>query len=106
MQVSVANSLGGCTVTNAAVENMINGKFERNGSYTATMHKDLTISINLANSWVYCSTLLPLLCRSFTLAKPNTPIVTTGFARALWKKSLAQNFIGMEQDRYETGRNL
>ena len=43
----VANGSGGCTVTKAALENIIDRKFEGTGSHIATMHKDLTISMNL-----------------------------------------------------------
>jgi len=43
----VANGSGGCTVTKAALENIIDRKFEGTGSQIATMHKDLTISMNL-----------------------------------------------------------
>ena len=44
----VANGSGGCTVTKAALENIIDRKFEGTDSHIATMHKDLTISMNLA----------------------------------------------------------
>ncbi|NCZ65204.1 MAG: NAD(P)-dependent oxidoreductase [Rhodobacteraceae bacterium] len=43
----VANGSGGCTVTKAALENIIDRKFKGTGSHIATMHKDLTISMNL-----------------------------------------------------------
>lgn len=43
----VANGSGGCTVTKAALENIIDRKFEGTGSHIATMHKDLTISMKL-----------------------------------------------------------
>lgn len=43
----VANGSAGCTVTNAALENIIDRKFEGTGSHIATMHKDLTISMGL-----------------------------------------------------------
>ena len=43
----VANGSGGCTVTKAALENIIDRKFEGTGSHIATMHKDLSISMNL-----------------------------------------------------------
>ena len=43
----VANGSGGCTVTKAALENIIDRKFEGTGSHIGTMHKDLTISMNL-----------------------------------------------------------
>lgn len=43
----VSNSSAGCTVTNAALENIIDRKFEGTGSHIATMHKDLTISMDL-----------------------------------------------------------
>ncbi|MEM7270910.1 MAG: NAD(P)-dependent oxidoreductase [Pseudomonadota bacterium] len=41
----VANGSGGCTVTKAALENIIDRKFEGTGSHIATMHKDLTITM-------------------------------------------------------------
>ena len=43
----VANGSGGCTVTKTALENIIDRRFEGTGSHIATMHKDLTISMNL-----------------------------------------------------------
>ena len=43
----VANGSGGCTATKAALEKIIDRKFEGTGSHIATMHKDLTISMNL-----------------------------------------------------------
>lgn len=46
----VANSSGGCGITNTALENIIDRKFEGTGSHIATMHKDLTISMNLGES--------------------------------------------------------
>lgn len=44
----VASGSGGCTVTKSALENIIDRKFEGTGSHIATMHKDLTISMALA----------------------------------------------------------
>ena len=38
----------GCNVTKSALENIVDGQFEGTGSSIATMHKDLTISLNLA----------------------------------------------------------
>jgi len=35
-------------VTNSAVENIIDRKFENTGSHINTMHKDLTISLDLS----------------------------------------------------------
>ncbi len=46
----VANSSGGCGITNTALENIIDRQFEGTGSHIATMHKDLTISMNLGES--------------------------------------------------------
>ncbi|MEM9105613.1 MAG: NAD(P)-dependent oxidoreductase [Pseudomonadota bacterium] len=43
----VSNSSAGCTATNTALENIIDRKFEGTGSHIATMHKDLTISMDL-----------------------------------------------------------
>ena len=43
----MSNSSAGCTATNSALENIIDRKFEGTGSHIATMHKDLTISMDL-----------------------------------------------------------
>ena len=43
-----STSAAGCGITNAAVGNVINGTFEKTGSHINTMHKDLTISLDLA----------------------------------------------------------
>ncbi|HAA75782.1 TPA: dehydrogenase [Candidatus Latescibacteria bacterium] len=43
-----STSGAGCGCTNTALENIIDRKFERTGSHINTMHKDLTISLNLA----------------------------------------------------------
>ena len=40
----------GCGVTKAALENIIDRKFEGTGSHISTMHKDLTISLDLAQN--------------------------------------------------------
>ena len=45
-----STSGAGCGVTNTALENIIDRKFEGTGSHIATMHKDLTISLDLAES--------------------------------------------------------
>jgi 3-hydroxyisobutyrate dehydrogenase-like beta-hydroxyacid dehydrogenase len=39
-----------CGVANGALENIIDRKFEGTGSGIGTMHKDLTISLNMAES--------------------------------------------------------
>jgi putative dehydrogenase len=44
----VSSSSAGCTVANTSLENIIDRKFEGTGSHIATMHKDLTISLDLA----------------------------------------------------------
>ena len=44
----VSSSGVGCGITNTALENIIDRKFEGNGSHINTMHKDLTISLNMA----------------------------------------------------------
>ena len=44
----VSSSSGGCGITNSALENIIDRKFEGTGSHIRTMHKDLTISLDLA----------------------------------------------------------
>ncbi len=44
----VSSSSAGCGVTNTALENIIDRKFEGTGSHIATMHKDLTISLDMA----------------------------------------------------------
>ncbi|MCY4461781.1 MAG: NAD(P)-dependent oxidoreductase [Albidovulum sp.] len=38
----------GCPIGNYAIKNIINGQFEGTGSHINTMHKDLTISLDLA----------------------------------------------------------
>lgn len=43
-----STSGAGCGCTNTALENIIDRKFENTGSGIGTMHKDLTISMNLA----------------------------------------------------------
>jgi len=43
-----SNSSAGCGVTNSALVNIIDRKFEGTGSHINTMHKDLTISLNMA----------------------------------------------------------
>lgn len=44
----VTSSSGGCGVTRASLENIIDRKFEGTGSHIATMHKDLVIALGLA----------------------------------------------------------
>lgn len=44
----VSSSSAGCGVANSALENIIDRKFEGTGSHITTMHKDLTISLDLA----------------------------------------------------------
>ena len=41
-------SSAGCGAVNTALENIIESRFERTGSHINTMHKDLTISMDLA----------------------------------------------------------
>lgn len=43
-----STSGAGCGVMSTALENIIDRKFEKTGSHIATMHKDLTISLALA----------------------------------------------------------
>ncbi len=43
-----STSGAGCSVMSTALENIIDRKFEKTGSHIATMHKDLTISLALA----------------------------------------------------------
>jgi len=43
-----STSAAGCGITNAAVSNVMNRTFEKTGSHINTMHKDLTISLDLA----------------------------------------------------------
>jgi len=43
-----STSGAGCGCTNTALENIIDRQFEKTGSHINTMHKDLTISLNLA----------------------------------------------------------
>ncbi len=44
----VTTSSGGCGITRTALENIIDRRFEGTGSSITTMHKDLTISMDLA----------------------------------------------------------
>lgn len=44
----VSTSSAGNAITNTSLENIIDRKFEDTGSHIDTMHKDLTISMNLA----------------------------------------------------------
>ncbi len=43
-----STSGAGCGVVNTALANIIDGKFSRTGSHINTMHKDLTITLDLA----------------------------------------------------------
>ena len=43
-----STSSAGCGCANTALENIIDRKFEKTGSHINTMHKDLTISLDLA----------------------------------------------------------
>ena len=43
-----STSGAGCSVSNTALENIIDRKFEGTGSRIDTMHKDLTIVLNMA----------------------------------------------------------
>ena len=45
-----STSGAGCGVTNTALENIIDRKFFGTGSSISTMHKDLTIALDLAES--------------------------------------------------------
>ena len=45
-----STSGAGCGITNSSLENVMNRRFEKTGSHIATMHKDLTISMDLARS--------------------------------------------------------
>ena len=102
----VANGSGGCTVTKAALENIIDRKFEGTGSHIATMHKDLTISMNLGEQLGVPLHTAAAAMQIFHAGKTKYPDGDNWVCTRVMKKSLAQNFIGMEQDRYETGRNL
>ncbi|MEM6986269.1 MAG: NAD(P)-dependent oxidoreductase [Pseudomonadota bacterium] len=44
----VSTSSAGCGCGNTALENIIDRKFEKTGSHINTMHKDLTISLDMA----------------------------------------------------------
>ncbi|MEM8788192.1 MAG: NAD(P)-dependent oxidoreductase [Pseudomonadota bacterium] len=44
----VSTSSAGCGAANTALENIIDRKFQGTGSHIATMHKDLTISLDMA----------------------------------------------------------
>ncbi len=43
-----STSAAGCGITNSALENVIDRKFQDTGSHISTMYKDLTISMDLA----------------------------------------------------------
>lgn len=43
-----STSGAGCSVANTALENIIDRRFEGTGSHINTMHKDLTIALDLA----------------------------------------------------------
>ena len=43
-----STSGAGCGITNGAIENVMNRKFEKTGSHINTMHKDLTIALDMA----------------------------------------------------------
>jgi len=45
----VSTSSAGCGITSNALEKIIDRQFEGTGSHISTMHKDLTISLDLAN---------------------------------------------------------
>lgn len=44
----VSTSAAGCAITDNALARIIDGQFEKTGSHIATMHKDLTIALDLA----------------------------------------------------------
>ena len=44
----VSTSGAGCGIANTALRNIIDAKFEGTGSHINTMHKDLTIALDLA----------------------------------------------------------
>ena len=44
----VSTSSAGCGAANTALENIIDRKFEGTGSHIGTMHKDLTIALDMA----------------------------------------------------------
>lgn len=44
----ISTSGAGCGVSNTALENIIDRKFKGTGSHIGTMHKDLTIALNMA----------------------------------------------------------
>lgn len=48
LQQVFSTSAAGCGITNAAISNVIANTFEETGSHINTMHKDLTISLDLA----------------------------------------------------------
>ena len=43
-----STSAAGCGIVNGSIENIMNRKFEDTGSHINTMHKDITISLDLA----------------------------------------------------------
>ncbi len=48
LQQVFSTSAAGCGITNAAIENVMERKFEGTGSHINTMYKDLTISLDMA----------------------------------------------------------
>ncbi len=48
LQSVFSTSSAGCGIVNTSLENIIDRKFKGTGSHIATMHKDLTISLGLA----------------------------------------------------------
>lgn len=46
----VSTSSAGCSAANTALQNIIDRQFEGTGSHIATMHKDLTISLDMAST--------------------------------------------------------
>ena len=46
----VTTSAAGCGITRTSLENIIDRRFEGTGSGIGTMHKDLTISLNMAEA--------------------------------------------------------
>ncbi len=51
LQRVLVNSIAGSAAANTALENIIAGKFENSGSHIRTMHKDMTLAMDLAREF-------------------------------------------------------
>ena len=68
-----STSGAGCGCTNTALENIIDRQFEGTGSHINTMHKDLTISLNLAEELEVPMTMAASAMQIFHAGKSKFP---------------------------------